>query len=54
MRLLFLTLLIFFQANLSNAIEFKGKFEQGSFILGKTEPDSKIEVDAKKIRVSIS
>jgi murein DD-endopeptidase MepM/ murein hydrolase activator NlpD len=52
MRLLFLTLLIFFQANLSNAIEFKGKFEQGSFILGKTEPDSKIEVDAKKIRVS--
>ena len=52
MRLLLLTFFIFFQTNLSYAIEFKGKFEQGSFILGKTDPDSKIQVDNKKIRVS--
>jgi murein DD-endopeptidase MepM/ murein hydrolase activator NlpD len=52
MRLLLLTIFIFFQTNLSYAIEFKGKFEQGSFILGKTDPDSKIQIDKKKIRVS--
>ena len=52
MRFLLLTILIFFQTNLSHGIEFKGKFEQGSFILGKTDPDSKIQVDNKKIRVS--
>ena len=42
-------LLIFFP---SIAIEFKGKFEQGSFILGKTEPYAKIYIDNKKVRVS--
>ena len=42
-------LLIFFPVI---AIEFKGKFEQGSFILGKTEPDAKIYIDNKKVRVS--
>ena len=52
MRFLFLTILIFFQTNLSHGIEFKGKFEQGSFILGKADPDYKIKVDNKKIRVS--
>jgi len=52
MRLLLLTIFIFFQTNLSYAIEFKGKFEQGSFILGKTDPDTKIQIDKKKIRVS--
>ena len=35
-----------------SATEFKGKFEQGSFILGKTEPNSSVKVDNKKIRVS--
>ena len=34
------------------AFEFKGKFEQGSFILGKTEPGSTVIIDNKKIRVS--
>ena len=52
MRFLLLTILIFFQTNLSHGIEFKGKFEQGSFILGKTDPDTKIQIDKKKIRVS--
>ena len=35
-----------------NAIELKGKFLQGSFILGKTDPKAKIYIDNRKIRVS--
>ena len=27
--------------------EFKGDFQQGSFIIGKTNPDSKITIDNK-------
>ena len=34
------------------AVEFKGSFIQGSFILGKTEPNSKVTIDNKDIRVS--
>ena len=34
------------------ALEFKGEFIQGSFILGSTSPDSRVEIDKKKIRVS--
>ena len=33
-------------------IEFKGEFKQGSFILGKTSPNSKIFIDDRNIRVS--
>ena len=44
--------LVFFYSLELNAIEFKGKFEQGSFILGKTEPGSQVVIDKKKIRVS--
>ena len=42
-------LLIF---NISHAIEFIGDFKQGSFILGKTDPNSKVFIDNRKIRVS--
>ena len=34
------------------AIEFNGKFIQGHFIIGKTEPNSKIFIDKKEIKVS--
>ena len=34
------------------AVEFNGKFVQGHFIIGKTEPNSKIKIDKKQIRVS--
>ena len=34
------------------AVEFKGDFKQGSFILGKTSPDTKIFIDDRNIRVS--
>ena len=32
----------------SFAVTFKGEFIQGSFILGKTDPDSEIFIDKKK------
>ena len=34
------------------AVEFKGDFKQGSFILGKTSPDTKILIDNRNIRIS--
>tara|TARA_Y100000590_G_scaffold297882_1_gene335789 strand:+ start:341 stop:1129 length:789 start_codon:yes stop_codon:yes gene_type:complete len=51
MQRILLIIAILFSTNL-NAIEFKGKFIQGHFILGKTEPGSKIIIDKKEIRVS--
>ena len=52
MKLIFLLLIFFFNCFNLGAVEFLGKFEQGSFILGKTKPDSKVKIDDKKIRVS--
>ena len=46
----FLIFLFFFST--ANAIEFQGKFLQGHFILGKTNPDAKIIVGKKEVRVS--
>ena len=43
---------IFFLFQNLLAAEFKGDFNQGSFILGKAEPNSKIVVDNKKIRIT--
>ena len=45
-------LIIFFINFNVSAVEFKGKFIQGHFIIGKTDPDSKIKIDKKQIRVS--
>jgi len=36
----------------SFAVTFNGKFNQGSFILGKTEPGSKVFIDKKKVKVT--
>jgi len=44
-------LFLIFSSNVY-AIEFKGDFKQGSFILGKTSPDTKISIDDRSIRVS--
>ena len=33
-------------------VEFQGKFIQGHFIIGKTEPETKIWIDKQKIRVT--
>ena len=44
--------LFFFVATKSNAIEFKGKFLQGHFIIGITDPLAKILIDKKNVKVS--
>ncbi len=36
----------------SKAVEFNGKFIQGHFIVGKTDPNSEVWVDKKKVRLS--
>jgi len=51
MKLLtFLTFLLITTS--SFAATFEGKFIQGSFILGKTEPGSEVFIDKKKIKVT--
>ena len=46
-------LLIFsFIFNISHAVEFIGDFKQGSFILGKTKPNSKVFIDNREVRVT--
>tara|TARA_Y100000591_G_scaffold38257_1_gene28226 strand:+ start:1948 stop:2754 length:807 start_codon:yes stop_codon:yes gene_type:complete len=49
-RLFFL--IIFFTTTQLNAIEFKGKFLQGHYIIGITNPTAKIIIDKKKVKVS--
>ncbi len=46
------TLLIFLFSLKVSAVELKGKFTQGHYILGKTDPGNKIFIDKKKIKVS--
>ena len=36
----------------SFAVTFNGKFNQGSFILGKTEPGAEVFIDKKKVKVT--
>ena len=45
-------LLIFFISFKSYAAEFNGKFIQGHYIIGKTEPNSSVTVDKIKVKVS--
>ncbi len=51
-RLIIYTSLIFFFLTNSYSIEFKGKFIQGHYIIGKINPNSKIYIDKKKINIS--
>jgi len=51
MKKILLAVAILFSTN-SFAIEFTGKFVQGHFILGKTNPGSKIVIDKTEIKVS--
>ena len=48
---LFFVIIIFTTTQL-NAIEFKGKFIQGHYIIGITNPSSKIIIDKKNVKVS--
>ena len=47
-----LLIVAFFSSTQTHAIEFKGKFIQGHFIIGKTDPETKILIDKKKVKVS--
>ena len=49
-RLFFL--IIFLISAHSNAIEFEGKFLQGHYIVGITNPSAKIIIDKKEVKVS--
>ena len=49
-RLFFL--IIFLISTNSNAIEFEGKFLQGHYIVGITNPSAKIIIDKKEVKVS--
>ena len=48
----FLLILFIFTTSQVKAIEFQGKFIQGHFILGKTNPNAEIIVGKKKVKVS--
>jgi murein DD-endopeptidase MepM/ murein hydrolase activator NlpD len=52
MKKIILFLFFFLSFYPSQATELKGKFLQGSFILGKTNPDSKVTIDETKVKVS--
>ena len=47
-----ISLAFIFIATSSFAETFKGKFVQGSFILGKAEPGSEVFIDKRKIKIS--
>ena len=51
MKKILLIIAILFPTNIL-AIEFTGKFIQGHYILGKTDPSSQILIDKKNIKVS--
>jgi murein DD-endopeptidase MepM/ murein hydrolase activator NlpD len=48
----FLFVFLIFTSTPLQAIEFQGKFIQGHFILGKTDPKSKIKVGKKEVKIS--
>ena len=53
MKLIFKSIIIFlFCCFKIQALELIGKFEQGAFILGKTNPDAKVKIDNKDVRVT--
>ena len=49
-RLFFLIILL--ASSQLNAVEFKGKFLQGHYIIGITDPSAKIIIDKKNVKVS--
>lgn len=50
-NILFISIILLFTSSLQ-AIELRGKFYQGNFILGKVEPGTKVLIDKKIIKVS--
>ena len=52
MKKILFIVIISFLPNSLHALELRGKFFQGNLIIGKTDPESKIFIDKKKIKVS--
>jgi len=51
MKILISLFFLFFTTS-SFAVTFEGKFIQGSFILGKTDPGTEVFIDKKKVKVT--
>ena len=51
MKTIFIIFFLFFTTT-SFAANFKGKFIQGGFIIGETEPGSKVTIDKRKVKVT--
>ena len=53
-KIIFRLILTIFLLNPANlyAVEFKGKFLQGHYIIGQTDPSAKIIIDKKEVKVS--
>ena len=47
-----LIIIVFLIPTQLSAIEFKGKFLQGHYIIGITEPSAEIIIDKKRVKVS--
>ena len=52
MKITFLSFILIFYSSILNTAEFIGKFEQGSFIIGKTQKGSKVQIDNRNIRIT--
>ncbi len=52
MKKIFYFILILFYTKVASALEFRGKFIQGHFIIGKTEPNTKVLIDKKEVRIT--
>ena len=52
MKKIFYFILILFYTKVASALEFHGKFIQGHFIIGKTEPNTKVLIDKKEVRIT--
>ena len=51
MKKILFIFILFFSTQLY-AVEFQGKFTQGHFIIGKTEPETKVWIDKKKVKIT--
>jgi murein DD-endopeptidase MepM/ murein hydrolase activator NlpD len=51
-KIIIISYLILICSSAVFAIEFRGKFTQGHYIIGKTNPGSKIFINKKKVKVS--
>ena len=51
-KIIKILLFLAFLTSAVEAVEFQGKFIQGHFIIGKTDPGAQITIDKKKIKVT--